>query len=153
MACLLLPPHDPEYKDGNLSSWWGPTSICVRCRGKSKWTSSPVGTAQTQRRVQMRLPTPAPPKHACQVKTTPSDPQIDRQEASMPAIMHGLPDAPASQQNVSLCLRDVIPVRNINMCLIVQFSGFQSLSPLAPSWHLSLLCPERSAGINCSSSS
>lgn len=133
MACLLLPPCDPEYKDGNMSSWWGPTSICVRCRGKSGWTSSPVGTAQTQRPVQMRLPTPAPPKHACQVKTTPSDPQIDRQEASMPAIVHGLPDAPAKPTE-----RFSLPSPNINVCLIVQFSGF-SPCPLAPRWHLSQL--------------
>lgn len=118
-----------------MSSWWGPTSICVRCRGKSGWTSSPVGTAQTQtqRPVQMRLPTPAPPKHACQVKTTPSDPQIDRQEASMPAIVHGLPDAPAKPTE-----RFSLPSPNINVCLIVQFSGF-SPCPLAPRWHLSQL--------------
>lgn len=79
LACLLL--HcNHQIKAGNMSSWWGPTWISVRCRGKGEWMSSPVGSAQTQRRAQMRPPTPATPKHPCQVKTTPSDP-ADRQPA------------------------------------------------------------------------
>lgn len=60
-------------------SWWGPAWTSVRCRGKSEWRSSPVGTAQTQRRAQMKPPASATPKHPCQVKTTPSDPQTGRQ--------------------------------------------------------------------------
>lgn len=133
---LASPPCDPEYKDGNMSSWWGPTSICVRCRGKSGWTSSPVGTAQTQRPVQMRLPTPAPPKHACQVKTTPSDPQIDRQGASMPAIVHGLPDAPAKPTE-RFCLPSAIwSCQKYQRVSDRSVSGF-SPCPLGPRWHLS----------------
>lgn len=80
LACLLLH-SDSEHKAGNMSSWWGPTWISVRWRGKREWTSSPVGSAQTQRRVQTKPPTSATPIHPCQVKTTPSDPQIDRQLA------------------------------------------------------------------------
>lgn len=67
-------------------SWWGPTWISVRCHGKRGWTSSPVGSAQTQRRAQMKPLATATPTPPCQVKTSPSDPQTDREAASMPAI-------------------------------------------------------------------
>lgn len=116
-----------------MSSWWGPTWISVRCRGKSEWTSSPVGSAPTQRRAQMRPPTPATPKEPCQVKKTPSDPQIDRQAASMPAIMHGQSGARQGNQRFSLPTW-FDPVRNIT---IQSFNfGLQSPCSLAPSWHL-----------------
>lgn len=66
-----------------MSSWWGPTWISVRWRGISEWTSSPVGLAQT--RAQTKPPASASPTHPCQVKNAQSEPQIDRQEASMPS--------------------------------------------------------------------
>lgn len=155
LACLLLP-YDPEHKAGNMSSWWGPTWISVRCHGKSEWTSFPVGSAQTQRRAQMKPPTSATPTHPCQVKTTSSDPQIDRQLACQllctACQVHG------KATNVSFCPSWFDPVRNINICLIIKFSGFIPC-PFDPSWHLLYLiyppaiCPERSAGINCPTSS
>lgn len=83
-----------------MSSWWGPTWISVRCRGKSEWTSSPVGSAQTQRRAQMRAPTPATPKHPCQVKTTPSEPQIDRQAAIACQLLCTASQVPRKATNV-----------------------------------------------------
>lgn len=81
LACLLL--SNPERKAGNMSSWWGPTWISVRCGGKSEWTSSPVGLAQT--RAQMKPPASTWPTPPCQVKTAQSEAQRGRQEASMPS--------------------------------------------------------------------
>lgn len=66
--------------------WWGPTWISVRCHGKRGWTSSRVGSAQTQRWAQMKPLVTATPTHPCQVKTSPLDPQTDIEAASMPAI-------------------------------------------------------------------
>lgn len=67
-------------------SWWGPTWISVRCHGKRGWTSSRVGSAQTQRWAQMKPLATATPTHPCQVKTSPSDPQTNRGAVDMPAI-------------------------------------------------------------------
>lgn len=66
-----------------MSSWWGPTWISVGCGGKSEWTSSPVGLAQT--RAQTKPPASASPTPPCQVKTAQSEAQRGRQEASMPS--------------------------------------------------------------------
>lgn len=145
----------PKYKGGNMSSWWGPTWISVRCRGKSVWTSSPVGSAQTQRQALTRPPTPALLKQPCQVKTTPSDPQIDRHAASMPAIMHGLPVAQQCNQSFSLPPW-FDPVRNISVCLIIQFRASVLVPlPLVGTYptYPPATCPERSTGINCLASS
>lgn len=147
----LLLPYDPKYKAGNMSSWWGPTWISVRCGGISEWTSSPIGSAQTQRRAQMRPPTQATPKHPCQVKTTPSEPQIDRQAASMPAVMHGQSGARQGNQRFSLPLW-FDPVRNINIGLIIQFRASVLVPlPLVGTYPIypPATCPERSTGINC----
>lgn len=129
---MLTSPYDHKYKAGNMSSWWGLTWISVRCRGKSKWTSSQVGSAQTQRRAQMRPPAPATPKHPCQVKTTPSDQQIDRQLASMPATVHDQSCAmcPASQPTFLSAF--VIWSAQNNDRLFLGFCP----CPLALSWHL-----------------
>lgn len=152
----MLLPHDPKNKAGNMSSWLGPTWISVRCRGKSEWRSSPVGSAPTQRRAQMRPPAPATPKHPCQVKTTPSDPQTDRQAASMPAIMHGQSGAQQRQPTFLSAFRDLILSERSTFVQSFNF-GLQSLCPLPQVGTCPIYppatCPDRSTGINCPTSS
>lgn len=127
-----------------MSSWWGPTWISVRCRGKKEWTSSPVGSAQTQRRAQMKSPTSATPTHPCQVKTIPSDLQIDRQAARMPAIMHHLSGAQQGSQLFSLPFV-IWSCQKYQHLSTRSVSGF-SPCPLAPGWHLSHLPPPAQRG-------
>lgn len=129
LACLLLP-RDPEHKAGNMSSWWGPTWISVRCRGKKEWTSSPVGSAQTQRRAQMKSPTSATPTHPCQVKTIPSDVYpADRQTGSSHASYYAPPvRGPARQPTFLSALRDLI-LSEISTFVYSFSFGLQSLSP------------------------
>lgn len=129
LRLLASPPCDHKIKAGNMSSWWGPTWISVRCRGKSEWRSSPVGSAQTQRRAQMRPPTPATPKHPCQVKTTRSEPQIDRQAGSQLAcqLLCTASHVPSEDTKAFLCLYDLIRSEMLSFVWSCSF-GLQSLS-------------------------
>lgn len=110
-------------------SWWGPTWISVRCHGERGWTSSRVGSAQTQRWAQTKPLAKATPTHPCQVKTSPSDPQTDREAVDMPAINTPL----VSSQDWAFSLHISLPFGTLGRCPSHPF-GINSSTPSWWSW-------------------
>lgn len=105
-----------------MSSWWGPTWISVRCGGKSEWTSSPVGLAQT--RAQTKPPASASPTPPCQVKTAQSEAQRGRKEASMP-----------SQANSVSLLPSFDWLNHAEATCDQELSYFSTCLPIKDRWH------------------